>query len=83
MEQALYNMCSSSTLKTREAVLLVDGRDNYSFHIDAIPEPVYVVRGDSIIPQVMAASILAKVTRDRVMTEYGIIFPDYSFEKHK
>jgi ribonuclease HII len=35
------------------------------------------------VKQIMAASILAKVTRDRIMQEYEPLFPGYWFEKHK
>ena len=55
--------------------LLVDGRDNYLFEIPDLPKPEYIVRGDSIVPQIMAASILAKVTRDRLMIECEKTFP--------
>lgn len=69
--------------KKNDTCLLIDGRDNYSFDISDTPEPIYVVRGDSKVKQIMAASILAKVTRDRIMIEYESILPGYSFEKHK
>ncbi len=69
--------------KKNDTCLLIDGRDNYSFDISDIPEPIYVVRGDSKVKQIMAASILAKVTRDRIMIEYESILPGYAFEKHK
>jgi ribonuclease HII len=42
-----------------------------------------VVRGDSLIPAIMLASVAAKVTRDRLMREIAERFPDYGFEKHK
>ena len=42
-----------------------------------------VVRGDSIIPAIMLASVAAKVTRDRLMREIATRFPAYGFEKHK
>ncbi len=42
-----------------------------------------VVKGDSISPSIAAASILAKVSRDRYITEMSAIYPQYSFEKHK
>ena len=50
--------------------LLIDGRDNYVFDAPGLPEPEYIVRGDSKVKQIMAASVLAKVTRDRIMIEY-------------
>ena len=42
-----------------------------------------VVRGDSIVPAIMLASVAAKVTRDRLMREIAMRFPNYGFEKHK
>ena len=42
-----------------------------------------VIKGDSISPSIAAASVLAKVTRDRLMLEYAEKYPEYSFEKHK
>jgi len=41
-----------------------------------------VVGGDDLIDSIKAASIIAKVTRDRIMEDYGRIFPEYGFEKH-
>lgn len=42
-----------------------------------------VVKGDSKSMSVAAASVLAKVTRDRLMTEYDKKYPQYNFKKHK
>jgi ribonuclease HII len=42
-----------------------------------------IVGGDSIEPSIMAASIIAKVTRDRIMVEYSQKYDKYGFEKHK
>jgi len=42
-----------------------------------------VVHGDRRVPGISAASILAKVTRDRIMEEWAVQFPDYGFAKHK
>ena len=41
-----------------------------------------VVGGDDLIDSIKAASIIAKVTRDKIMEDYGRIFPEYGFEKH-
>jgi len=49
-----------------------------------LPCPVEcVVDGDVIVPIVSAASIIAKVERDRMMTELCAQFPGYAFSKHK
>ncbi|HYL82214.1 MAG TPA: ribonuclease HII [Candidatus Acidoferrum sp.] len=42
-----------------------------------------VVRGDQRVPAISAASILAKVTRDRIMEEWAIRLPAYGFAQHK
>jgi len=42
-----------------------------------------VVKGDTKIESIMAASIIAKVVRDRIMIDYSVIYPEYGFEKHK
>ena len=42
-----------------------------------------IVRGDSLVPAISASSILAKVTRDRLMKKLHIIYPDYGFDRHK
>lgn len=42
-----------------------------------------VVQGDRRVAAISAASILAKVTRDRLMEEWGRRFPDYGFAQHK
>ena len=42
-----------------------------------------IIKGDAKSLSIGAASILAKVTRDRIMKEYGKQYPEYGFEKHK
>ncbi len=42
-----------------------------------------MVKADGKVANVSAASILAKVTRDKLMVEYAKIYPEYGFEKHK
>lgn len=42
-----------------------------------------VVKGDSLVQEISAASILAKVTRDREMAELDRLFPQYGFAQHK
>lgn len=42
-----------------------------------------IVKGDSKVAEISAASILAKVTRDREMVELDLQFPEYGFAKHK
>ena len=42
-----------------------------------------IIKGDAKCYSIAAASILAKVTRDRIMREWDKIYPEYGFEKHK
>ncbi|MGN1343194.1 MAG: ribonuclease HII [Traorella sp.] len=56
---------------------------------DAMPLPhvskdvISIVKGDQKSVSIAAASILAKVTRDRIMVEYDKIYPEYGFKDHK
>lgn len=53
-------------------------------YVPDIPVPCSaMVKADAKVPAVMAASILAKTARDRVMERYSWIYPEYAYEKHK
>ena len=67
-------------LGIRPDILLVDGNDGIPF--DNF-ESRYTVKGDAKSQTIAAASILAKVTRDRYMVELSEKYPGYGFEKHK
>jgi ribonuclease HII len=41
-----------------------------------------IIKGDELYPVISCASIIAKVTRDRIMAKYGKEYPEYGFEKH-
>jgi ribonuclease HII len=59
--------------------VLVDGT-----RLDPFPFPqVSVVGGDRTVPSIAAASIVAKVARDRLMRAYDRLYPVYGFEGHK
>ncbi len=68
-----------AALAVRPSRLLVDGL----FCPDCGIPASAIVRGDATVPQIMAASILAKTARDRWMEEYAASEPEYGFEKHK
>lgn len=62
---------------------LIDGnRDHGSRCAIAVPHKL-VVKGDSLSMSIAAASILAKVSRDRYMREMAVLYPQYEFERHK
>ena len=58
---------------------LVDGNDKNELDIPAIK----VVKGDSLCASIAAASVLAKVTRDRYMDDMDALYPQYGFARHK
>ena len=66
-------------LSIRPALALIDGNRNKGI---AVPSRC-VIGGDGRCADIAAASILAKVTRDRVMLEMAEKYPQYGFEKHK
>lgn len=67
-------------LKVKPELLLVDGNDGLPF---GGFESDYIIKGDSKLECIAAASIIAKVTRDRYMREIDKEYPDYGFAKHK
>jgi len=73
MELALSN------LSLKPARALIDG---FSLKNQNIPNKG-IVRGDNKVDAIKAASIIAKVTRDRLMCQYDFIFPEYDFKNNK
>jgi ribonuclease HII len=67
-------------LKQSPDVVLVDG----NFPIPNLTFPQYaIVKGDSRCVSIGAASIIAKVTRDRIMEKFQALYPSFSFSAHK
>lgn len=67
-------------LKVRPDLILVDALKG----IDTLGIPyTSIIKGDAKCYSISAASILAKVTRDRIMRKYDEIYPEYDFAKHK
>lgn len=73
MRQAL------STLKSHPVLAVIDGS---LAPLGTVP-CLTVVKGDAFCLSVSAASIIAKVTRDRLMKEYDAMWPEYGFASHK
>ena len=68
------------TLKVKPELILVDALTN----IDTCGVPYKsIIKGDAKSYSIAAASIIAKVTRDRIMREWDKVYPQYGFEKHK
>ncbi|HYQ20648.1 MAG TPA: ribonuclease HII [Xanthobacteraceae bacterium] len=68
-----------AALPVKPKLVFVDGRDR----IEASCDCEAVISGDAIIASIAAASIVAKVTRDRLMIRLGMLYPGYGFESHK
>ena len=79
--QADYEaMCEAlGKLSQVPAVLLNDAVTIPQVKIRQVP----IIKGDAKSVSIAAASILAKVTRDRIMMEYDDLFPEYGFARHK
>lgn len=75
MQRAVAKLAETVT----PTYLLVDGRDKYWF--DYVHSSL--IEGDAKEACIAAASIVAKVTRDRMMLEYAKEFPLYGFDSHK
>ncbi len=81
MKKAFDSMCLMLEEKVEgaEVSCVVDGtfKPNISVSCEALP------KADATVPAVMAASILAKNERDRIMCDYALQYPEYGYEKHK
>lgn len=67
-------------LKQKPEIIMVDALNN----IDTLGIPyISVIKGDAKNYCIAAASIIAKVTRDRIMREWDEVYPAYGFAKHK
>ena len=83
-----YNILGATYLAMNRAIAqlspapelaLIDGNRNAGITVPSL----CVVKGDSRCASIAAASILAKVTRDRLMLQLAERYPQYGFEKHK
>jgi len=85
MKRAFENMLYTAGISPEHSLdaanisVIVDGLfvPNLSVSCKAL------VKADAQIPEVMAASIVAKTARDRLMEYYGIFYPEYGYEHHK
>ncbi len=83
-----HNILATTMMTMKRAVEGLDVKADYAI-IDGNRMPDlnipgnFVVKGDANSMSIAAASILAKVSRDRLMLEYAKEYPQYCFEKHK
>jgi ribonuclease HII len=66
-------------LKPQPECLLIDGPFQISTHLPQKP----ISKGDALSVSIAAASIVAKVTRDRLMEKYDEYYPQFGFSRHK
>jgi ribonuclease HII len=83
-----YNILQATLRAMKQAVLSLDPAPDFLLidGINLIPLDLpqrAVKRGDARCPSIAAASIVAKVTRDRLMMEYHRVYPLYNFARHK
>ncbi len=81
IKQATHRAMLSALRKLpiRPAKLMIDGNDGFRF---ALPTES-IIRGDQLIPAISAASIVAKVWRDRLMLRLHARYGAYGFDRHK
>lgn len=80
MQQAVASVVKKlGAVKRKGIFVIVDGNMNLDL---ALPYKS-IIKGDAKSKSIAAASILAKVTRDRIMLKYDKLYPEYGFAKHK
>ena len=72
-------MSAYDTLKPKPDILLIDAVRLEALDIQQRP----IIKGDTLSISIAAASIIAKVTRDRLINEMDALYPEYGFGKHK
>ena len=78
------------TLPHKPDCLLIDGIDNFQFSArnaqnakNTFIPTAFIEKGDTRVQSIQAASIIAKVTRDKIMIDYDKKYPVYKFRQHK
>jgi len=80
MERAVRNLnCKLKNKNCRVDYLILDGK----MELDLLLPQKSIIKGDEKVFSVALASIIAKVTRDRLMCRFAKKYPRYGFDKHK
>ena len=87
--KCIQKALDESLMKVTSQKLSIPGMDNFYIFLDGglhapreYTNQETIIKGDEIHPVISLASIVAKVSRDAVMTKYGKVYPEYGFEKH-
>ena len=81
MKRAVQNLTKKLVKDRPRPILFLAIDGNFPLNLD-IPQKS-IIKGDQKVFSIAAASIIAKVRRDRLMVKYAKTFPQYGFEKHK
>jgi ribonuclease HII len=81
------NIYQASRVAMREAVMLLQPAPDHllidALRLDCEVPQRAIIHGDALSASIAAASILAKVERDRMMCEWDAVFPEYGLASHK
>ncbi len=81
------NILEATRQAMKQAVLALDPSPDYllidAVRIDSSLPQQGIIKGDLRSHSISAASVIAKVTRDRIMDEYDQVYPEYNFKQHK
>lgn len=81
INEVINKIEKNSKINISNIKLKIDGNDKYIF--EWIPfNSEFIIKWDNLVDEIKAASIFAKVTRDKIMSDYSKLFPWYKFEKN-
>lgn len=78
IKRKIYKSLNSAQKENTKIHYMIDGRKI----CDIKESHEYVIKGDDKIKEISAASIIAKVSRDRHITRLGKVYPEYGFQNH-
>jgi len=82
MEKALQNLKSKIKIPRSQIFLIIDGNNIKNLKLKTYNLKL-IIKGDEKVFSCAAASIIAKVRRDKIMKRYHQKYPQYGFDKHK